>query len=89
MLGIEVKSGATVPLETFRALESVGDLIPELVERLIVHGGMDNWRASAGRAVSFRAVDTIVLPVKMPARGRAQRHPTTRTPRRQGRRGGR
>ena len=65
VLGIEAKSGATVPLEAFRSLEALGELVPELAERLIVHGGAETWRTNAGRAVSFREVDSIVWPAEV------------------------
>jgi len=55
--GVEVKSGATVPLETFGPLQAVAALIPELRTRIVLHGGVETFTTKAGRAVSYRDID--------------------------------
>jgi uncharacterized protein len=57
LVGVEVKSGATVPLEAFAALESVSRLLPELGTRVVLHGGPDSWKTSLGQAMSYREID--------------------------------
>jgi hypothetical protein len=56
---VEAKSGSTVPLEAFTPLRAVAELVPELAERVVVHGGESSHRATAGRAVSFREIDKV------------------------------
>lgn len=56
-VGVEVKSGATVPLESFASLAAAATLIPELGARIVVHGGTDSWSNRAGRALPFREMD--------------------------------
>lgn len=59
LLGIEVKSGATVPLEAFSALGALGKLLPELRQRFVVHGAAESWATSEGRALSYRDLDSV------------------------------
>ena len=59
LMGVEVKSGATVPVEAFEPLDAVAKLIPELRTRLIVHGGSESWSIRQGRAVSYRELDRV------------------------------
>jgi hypothetical protein len=56
-VGVEVKSGATVPLESFASLAAAATLIPELEARIVVHGGADSWSNRVGRALPFREMD--------------------------------
>jgi len=57
LMGVEIKSGATVPLETFAPLEAVTRLLPELSTRIVLHGGRESWTTRAGRALSYREID--------------------------------
>ena len=50
---IEIKSGATVTPDAFGALGKVGELIPNLAMKAVVHGGADRQSRSAGEAVPF------------------------------------
>ena len=59
LIGVEVKSGATVPLEAFAPLEAVAQLVPELRTRIVLHGGSESWNSKHGRAVSYRELDHI------------------------------
>ena len=85
VMGIEVKSGATVPSDAFRSLDAMGEVVPQLTERLVVHGGSDSWRTSAnvggGKALSFREIDTVSWPVdvKSPRKRGPRRATTART----------
>ncbi len=54
LTGVEVKSGATVPLEMFAPLEAVARLVPELHARIVLHGGAQTWTTRSGQALSFR-----------------------------------
>lgn len=49
----EIKSGATITSDAFRALGQVGELIPNLSMKAVVHGGTDRQSRSAGEAVPF------------------------------------
>ncbi len=60
IVGVEAKSGATVPLEMFHPIEGVAALIPQLRERFVVHGGAESFRARAGTALSFLDIDRVV-----------------------------
>ncbi len=57
--GVEVKSGATVPLETFAPLEAVARLVPEMRTRIVLHGGAESFTTKAGRALSYRDIDGV------------------------------
>lgn len=57
LAGVEVKSGATLPLEMFTPLESVARWVPELRSRVIVYGGATSWDSKRGRALSYRDID--------------------------------
>jgi predicted AAA+ superfamily ATPase len=57
LVGVEVKSGATVPMEAFAPLESVARLLPELRTRIVLHGGSESWSVKQGRALSYREID--------------------------------
>jgi len=57
IVGVEVKSGATIPLELFASLDAAAKLIPELATRIVVHGGTDSWSNKVGRALPFREMD--------------------------------
>ena len=59
LLGIEAKSGATVSPDAFAALDSVAALLPELAERLVVHGGDADWSTRGSRALPYRELDSI------------------------------
>ncbi len=59
LVGVEVKSGATVPLDAFRSLTALGERLPAMRERIVVHGGGESWRTSVGSATSFRELDSI------------------------------
>lgn len=59
LTGVEVKSGATVPLDAFGPLDAVAKLVPELRTRLIVHGGAESWSSKHGRAISYRELDRV------------------------------
>jgi hypothetical protein len=59
MLAVEAKSGATVPVEAFAPLDAVAERIREIAERIVVHGGTDSWTLRTGRAISYRALDTV------------------------------
>jgi hypothetical protein len=59
ILGVEAKSGATVPLEAFAPLGAVAELVPELDQRVVVHGGDSSHTTTAGRAISFREIDDM------------------------------
>ena len=61
MAAVEAKSGATVPLDAFEALDAVARLIPEIRERVIVHGGAQTWSHKGARAVSYLDLDSIDL----------------------------
>ena len=50
---IEIKSGATVTSNAFGALGQVGELIPNIAMKAVVHGGTDRQSRSAGEAVPF------------------------------------
>ena len=50
---VEVKSGATVPAEAFGPMGKLADILPELGERFVIHGGTTSWAGSAGKALSF------------------------------------
>lgn len=51
---IEIKSGATITPDAFGALRQVGELIPNLSMKAVVHGGADRQSRSVGEAVPFR-----------------------------------
>jgi predicted AAA+ superfamily ATPase len=53
LAAIEVKSGATVPTEAFGPLGKLAEVLPELRERFVIHGGSTSFGGSAGRALSF------------------------------------
>jgi hypothetical protein len=57
--GVEVKSGATVPLEAFAPLEAVTRLVPEMRTRVILHGGAESFTSKMGRALSYREIDRV------------------------------
>jgi predicted AAA+ superfamily ATPase len=57
VVGVEVKSGATVPLEMFAPLEAVAGLVPEMRTRIVVHGGAESFKTRSGRALSYREID--------------------------------
>jgi hypothetical protein len=57
--GVEVKSGATVPLEMFAPLEAAARLIPELRTSIVLHGGPESFTTSRGRALSYREIDGV------------------------------
>ena len=57
LTGVEIKSGATVPLEMFAPLEAVARLVPGLRTRIVLHGGTESWTAQAGQALSYREID--------------------------------
>jgi len=57
--GVEVKSGATVPLETFAPLQAVAELVPEMRTRIVLHGGAESFTTKAGRALSYREIDGV------------------------------
>jgi hypothetical protein len=57
LTGVEVKSGATVPLEMFAPLEDVARLVPDLRTRIVLHGGTESWTTRAGQALSYREID--------------------------------
>jgi predicted AAA+ superfamily ATPase len=59
LVGVEAKSGATVPVEAFAPLQSVAALLPELRELIVVHGGDDAWSSDRGRALPFSALDEV------------------------------
>jgi uncharacterized protein len=59
IIGVEVKSGATVPTGVFEPMLTVSKLVPEIKRRMVIHGGAESFTTSAGRAVSFRDIDTI------------------------------
>ena len=59
LLGVEAKSGQTVPVESFAPLESVSRLVPELRTRIVLHGGNESWAIDRGRALSHRGLDTF------------------------------
>jgi predicted AAA+ superfamily ATPase len=59
LVGVEVKSGATVPIEAFAPLESVSRLLPELRTRIVLHGGAESWSVKQGRAISYREIDGV------------------------------
>ena len=48
---VEIKSGATITSGTFRALGQVGELVPNISMKAVVHGGTDRQSRSAGEAV--------------------------------------
>ena len=50
---IEIKSGATITSDAFGALGQVGELIPNLSLKAVVHAGTDRQSRSAGEAVPF------------------------------------
>jgi uncharacterized protein len=57
LTGVEVKSGATVPLEAFAPLTTLAGFLPELGTRIVLHGGQDSWTTKAGQALSYRDID--------------------------------
>jgi predicted AAA+ superfamily ATPase len=59
MVGVEVKSGATVPNEAFAPLDAVASLVPELRSRVVIHGGAESFEQRGGRALSYRAIDAF------------------------------
>jgi predicted AAA+ superfamily ATPase len=59
LLGVEVKSGSTVPSEAFEPLNAVAQLVPELRTRLIVYGGAESWSSKQGRVISYRELDRV------------------------------
>jgi uncharacterized protein len=59
VLGVEAKSGATVPPEAFAPLDDVARLIPELRTRVVVHGGAESFALKGGRALSYREIDAF------------------------------
>jgi predicted AAA+ superfamily ATPase len=73
LLGIEAKSGATVSPDAFAALDRVAALLPELAERLVVHGGDADWSTRGSRALPHRELDTIAW-----SRAPTRRRPATR-----------
>ena len=50
---IEIKSGATITPDAFGALGQVGELLPDIAMKAVVHGGTDRLSRSAGEAVPF------------------------------------
>ncbi len=50
---IEIKSGATVTSDSFGALGQVGELIPNVSMKAVVHAGAERQSRSAGEAVPF------------------------------------
>src|SRR5258706_503599 len=59
IVAVEAKSGSTVASDAFDALTRVAELIPEIRERLVVHGGRDAWSLPSGRAVPYVALDSV------------------------------
>jgi hypothetical protein len=58
VLGIEVKSGATVPMESFAPLLKVSALL-SMRERYIVHSGTESFSTSQGQALAFSDLHTV------------------------------
>jgi len=50
---VEVKSGATVPMEAFGPIAKLAEILPELRARFVIHGGATSWTGGAGTALSF------------------------------------
>ena len=57
LAGVEVKSGATVPLEMFAPLQAVARLVPELRTHIVLHGGTETWTTRVGQALSYRDIE--------------------------------
>jgi hypothetical protein len=59
IVAIEAKSGSTVAAESFAPLATVASLVPEISERLVVHGGSRTWTHHGARALGYRALDSV------------------------------
>jgi predicted AAA+ superfamily ATPase len=59
LIAVEVKSGSTVPLEAFAPLGTLAELVPEIRERVIVHGGAQSFAHEGARALSYRELDSL------------------------------
>ena len=59
ILGVETKSGATLGSDAFASLTMVAGLLPELTERIVVHGGDESWTSGGGKALGFRELDSV------------------------------
>ena len=75
---IEAKSGATVPVSAFAPLHAVADLVPEVRDRWIVHGGDRSFSHEGARAITYGEIDLLDLGDSPPA---APRRPHGRAPR--------
>jgi predicted AAA+ superfamily ATPase len=67
VLAIEAKSGQTLSSDAFAPLDALARLIPEKVDRVVVHGGRESWSARGGRAVGYRDVGSIDWGARPPA----------------------
>jgi predicted AAA+ superfamily ATPase len=59
LIAVEAKSGSTVPVEAFAPLRAVAELVPEIRERVIVHGGVQSFTHDAARALGYRELDSV------------------------------
>lgn len=59
ILAIEVKSGQTVAPDSLAPLDALAGLLPEKVERAVVHGGAESSSLSGARLVTYREIDAL------------------------------
>jgi len=59
ILAVEAKSGRTLASDAFEPLAAIAKLIPEIRERIVVHGGDEGWSSRSGRALSYSALDEV------------------------------
>ncbi len=51
IVAIEAKSGATVARDSFRSLDRVAEIVPDVADRVLVYGGADRQTRSASEVV--------------------------------------
>lgn len=59
ILAVEAKSGSTVASDAWGPLARVAELLPEVKEQLVIHGGNEAWSLHGGRAVPYRELDSV------------------------------
>ena len=60
MLAVEAKSGATIASDWFSSLNRVAEIVPEIEERAVVHGGVAHEHRRVGEAVPLTRISDLL-----------------------------
>lgn len=60
LLAVEAKSGATIASDWFSSLNRVGEIVPGIEGRTVVHGGADHERRRAGEAIPLAGLSDLL-----------------------------